>query len=242
MSLFITRNRKPSNNKTMRYLILCISLFITVGSTVAQNTINISATSKVLVPADEIAFQININAEGDTPQQAYDLHKEREQVLVKLLKKHNIKEENINFEPISISRVTNSQYGGERQDFVRTRQSVTLSLDDFDLYEEIQLTLIENDFDEFSGNFRSSETESGENEALKKALKIAREKANIIANETGLSISGIKDISYSYNQNGPRPMMEMAYQKSSDSLMEFNQTVSISANVSITYKTLRKGS
>lgn len=219
----------------MRYLILILSLFIATGTAEAQNVININATAKVLVPADKIAFNININAEGDTPQQAYDLHKKREQVLVELLKKHKIKEKNINFEPISVSRVTEGRYNDKPQKFVRTRQTVTLTLNDFELYEKIQLTLIENDFDEFDGNFRSSETERGENAALKKALQIAREKADIIAGETGLAIAGIKDISYSYNQNGPRPVMEMAMQKSSDSLMEFDQTVSIAASVSITY-------
>lgn len=235
MTPFITRNLQSSNHNIMRYLIFCLSLFIITGSAKAQNVININATANVLVPADKIAFHVNINAEGDTPQQAYDLHKKREQVLVELLKKHNIKEQNINFEPISISRITEGRYNGEPKEFVRTRQTVTLSLDDFSLYEEIQLALIENGFDEFNGNFRSSKTEQGEDEALKKALKLAREKANIIANETGLSISGIKDISYSYNQDGPRPVMEMAMQKSSDSLMEFDQTVSISASVSVTY-------
>lgn len=219
----------------MRVLTFILTLLVITGTADAQNVININATADVLVPADKIAFNININAEGDTPQQAYDLHKKREKVLVQLLKKHDIQEENINFQPISITEVTQGRYDDERQEFIRTRQRVTLTMDDFELYEKIQLTLIENNFDEFSGDFMSGETKQGEDEALKKALEIARDKATIIAGETGLTISGIKDISYSYSRNGPRPVMEMALQKSSDSLMEFEQTVSISASVSVTY-------
>lgn len=219
----------------MRVLTFILTLLVITGTADAQNVININATADVLVPADKIAFNININAEGDTPQQAYDLHKKREKVLVQLLKKHDIQEENINFQPISITEVTQGRYDDERQEFIRTRQRVTLTMDDFELYEQIQLTLIENNFDEFSGDFMSGETKQGEDEALKKALEIARDKATIIAGETGLTISGIKDISYSYSRNGPRPVMEMAMQKSSDSLMEFEQTVSISASVSVTY-------
>ena len=219
----------------MRVLLLAISLLLSTAVAHAQNVININASAKVVVPADQISFSINLNAEAENPQEAYDLHKKREQVLVELLKKHDIKEEDINFEPISISRINRSQYSNSSKDVVRTTQNVTLSLDDFDVYEQIQLTLIGNDFDEFNGNFMSSEAERGEEQALQQALTTAREKAATIAEATGLSISGIKDISYSYNQNGPRPLMERSAMKASDSLMDFAQTVSVSANVSVTY-------
>ncbi|MDZ7681974.1 MAG: SIMPL domain-containing protein [Fodinibius sp.] len=221
----------------MRYIIILLLFLSITGTSQAQdaNTININATAKVMVPADEIAFQINLNAEAETPQEAYDLHKEREKVLVELLKKHDIEEKNINFEPIAISRIHNAQYSSSGKDVIRTRQTVTLSLDDFHIYEEIQVTLIASQFDEFSGNFMSSETERGEEQALQQALRTAREKANTIAQETGVTISGIKNISYSYNQSGPRPLMERSAMKSSDSLMDFAQAVSISANVSVTY-------
>ena len=219
----------------MRVLLLAISLLLSTAVAHAQNVININASAKVVVPADQISFSINLNAEAENPQEAYDLHKKREQVLVELLKKHDIKEEDINFEPISISRINRSQYSNSSKDVVRTTQNVTLSLDDFDTYEQIQLTLIESDFDEFNGNFMSSEAERGEEQALQQALTTAREKAATIAQATGLSISGIKNISYSYNQSGPRPLMERSAMKASDSLMDFAQTVSVSANVSVTY-------
>ncbi|PAU93089.1 SIMPL domain-containing protein [Aliifodinibius salipaludis] len=220
----------------MRYFIILISCICITATTQAQNVISINATAEVLVPADKIAFQINLNAEGDTPQEAYNLHKEREKVLVQELKKHDIKEEDLTFEPISINKTYNGSYRNEENKRIQTRQNVIVTLKNFDIYEEIQITLIENNFDEFSGNFTSSEAEEGENEALKEALKIAREKAEIIANETGVTITGIKNISHSYNSRPPRPMMEMTSAKSSDSLLEFDQSVSVSANVSVTYK------
>lgn len=219
-----------------------MTLLLFTITTQAQSVININASAQVALPADKIAFNINLNAEGETPQQAYDLHKKREKVLVELLKKYNIEEKNINFEPISINRVHDNRYNNEGKQTVQTRQTVTLTLDDFDIYEQMQLTLIENDFDDFSGQFTSSKTTDGEDQALKEALKLAREKASIIADETGLTISGIKDISYSYGREEPRPMREMAFQKSSDSLMEFEQTVSVSAHVSVTYLTKEKES
>lgn len=220
----------------MRVLSLFISLFLISSVVQAQNEISINASAQVLVPADKIAFQINLNAEGDTPQEAYNLHKKREKILVQQLKKHDIKEENLSFEPIAINKTYNGSYQNEKNTRIQTRQRVTLTLKNFDTYEEIQITLIEHNFDEFNGNFLSSESKQGEEEALKNALKLAREKADIIAEETGLTISGIKNINFSYNSRPPSPMMEMTAVKSSDSLMEFSQSVSVSANVSVTYK------
>lgn len=221
----------------MRYFIILISFICLTTATKAQNIISINASAEVLVPADEISFRITLNATAETPQEAYNLHQKRENVLVDLLKKHNIEEENINFEPISISK---SHTRGQEDQQVQTRQTVMLSLDDFEVYEEIQITLINNDFDNFSGNFRSSESQKGEDEALKKALKTAREKADIIAGEEGLAILEIKEISYSHSQSPPRPMMEMRASGDSGSLMEFDQTVSVSASVSVSYAFKKK--
>ncbi|MEL7834178.1 SIMPL domain-containing protein [Fodinibius sp. Rm-B-1B1-1] len=219
----------------MRTLTLFISLFLITTIAQAQNEISINATAQVAVPADEIAFQINLNAEAETSQEAYDLHKKREKVLVELLKEHDIKEENIDFEPISINKSYSDQYSRDQKEVIQTSQMVVLTLSDFDIYEQIQITLISNDFDEFSGNFMSSESEKGEEEALKKALNMARDKAELIAQESGVTITGIKNINYSYHHRPPQPMMEMSARKSSDSLLEFDQSVSVSANVSVVY-------
>lgn len=218
----------------MKTLTLFLSLFVFSSTGFAQNLITINAAAEVAVPADEIAFQITINAKDESPQKAYNTHKEREKILVSELKKHNISDENIDFEPISISKTYDGQYGEQKKEWVQTRQQVVLTLENFDLYETIQITLIENGFDEFNGNFLSSKTTKGEEEALEKALTIAREKAELIAKTSGLTIKRIQEIDYSYNHR-PRPMMEMTAAKSSDSLLEFDQSVRVSASVSVIY-------
>ena len=219
----------------MRTLSLFAILFIFAVAANGQNVISVNASAEVAVPADRIAFQITVNAEADSPGDAYRLHKKREEVLVRLLNKHGIKEDRITFEPISIQKVDSRRYDGEGKEGVQTRQTVILTLENFDTYEQIQLALIENNFDSFSGNFLSSETEKGEDRALQKALKIARDKADVIARQTGLLIQGIKNISHSYRQPSPQPLMEMSAMRSSDSLMEFDQSVKVTATVSVTY-------
>lgn len=202
----------------------------------AQQTISISATADVSVPADKIAFQITVNAEAETPQKAYELHKKREKVLVNQLKKFNISEKDIRHEPISINRISDRRYSNSEKDLIRTRQNVVITFTDFDLYEKIQLTLVENSFDEFSGSFLSSKDETARDDALRKALQAAREKAQIIADQTGVEISGIKHINYSHHQRPVMIQMDAASSPRSGGMLQFEQTLEISATVSVTYQ------
>src|SRR5699024_4558152 len=208
------------------------------GTIYAQDsqTITINAQASVEVPADRIAFNIRINAEADTPQKAFDLQKKREQVLVELLKKHQIKEKNIRFDPIAISKI--NRHRKEAEEKIRTRQSVTITLTDFSKYEQIQLSLIENGFDEFNGRFKSAKTEQARNDALTKALEKARIKADIIDKQNRISLTGIQSVNYSSNA-GPRTVAMNDYvataQESSSMIGEYDQTVSVSAAVTVQY-------
>lgn len=225
----------------MRALTLLLTSFLAFGTVQAQdNTISINSSATVEIPADQLVFNININAEAENPQEAYKQHQQREQILLNLLKKHQIDEENINFQPISISNI--NTHRNDQEPRIRTRQQVSLTLSDFDRYEEIQIALIEEEYDDFSGQFISSESDNGKNEALKDALNSARQKAELIAEQSGLTLTGIHSVDFSYNQSPPRPMMmEMAARDdtSGSLISEYAQTVSVSASVSVRYNFMK---
>lgn len=223
----------------MRILsIAFILVFLSTALQAQKSTLSINATAETEVPADRVSFNIQMNAEADTPQEAYTLHKEKEEVLVELLKKHEIPEKDIRFDPVSIQK-RSLMDERERKTLVVTNQQVSLVLYDFGQYEEIQMTLIENNFNEFNGQFLSSKIEEGENEALKRAIRTAREKAEVIVDETGGTIGPIKNINYSYNSSPPVPMerMEMRMMdQSGGSLYSFDQTIKVTATISIEYR------
>ncbi len=223
----------------MRLFLLTISLLLTFQTVSAQsNLISINATGTAELPADIIYFNITVNARGDSPQSAYRLHKEREKVLVQLLDKHRIKEENIYFEPVAISRDRNSnRYPREKEGF-QTSQSVSLKLKDFDAYEKIQVALIEEGFDRFRGNFSSTKLKEGKDRALKEAVAAARERAELIAAENGLKLGTIHQINYQSRnirpvQPGDQHMMSMP--SSNENLLKFEQQITISASITIEF-------
>lgn len=228
----------------MRIFSLFISFLLISLTLNAQDKgfITITSEGSVDLPADIIRFNINLNAEADTPQEAYDLHKKREKVLVQLLDRYNIEEEQINFEPVRLSKMQpGGRYSNEEPSY-QTRQAVIVKLTDFESYEQIQVTLVEENFDSFSGDFLSSKEESGNDRALQKAIRAAKQKAEIIANEAGVTLGSIVGIDYSYNRMQPRysGVNEMAITSSAQNqLMKYDQVVTIYANITMKFQIMR---
>lgn len=205
------------------------------GTQNASSSISINMSATELVPADIIVFNININAEAKSPQDAFNAHKQRETVLASLLKEFNIKESEINFQPIRINKRNN--YNNPREDMVQTSQQVSVNFSDFDMYEKIQLTLIENGFDSFNGQFSSSEMDKGKEKALVSAIENAKERAQFIAKKSGVQLGKITTINYSDHQiNRPQLTVESDAFRGKSSMMDFAQTVSVTANVSFVFQ------
>lgn len=205
----------------------------------SQRTISINMSATELIPADLIIFSININAEEKTPEAAYDTHKKREAVLASLLKEFDVKEEDINFEPIRMNKRTN--YNNRQEEVtVNTNQQVSVSFSDFEIYEKIQVSLIKNGFDSFSGSFSSTKMSEGREKALVSAIQQAKRRAAYIAKESGVKIGAIQTINYSdYQVNSRQRSVEMKLFESPDeapSMMDFAQTVSVTANISINFE------
>ncbi len=229
----------------MRIFIICLSLFLLplIANAQDQGVLSISSEGSVELPADIIQFNINLNAEADSPQKAYELHKEREKVLVQLLEKYDVEEKDIHFEPVSISKSGQSGRYSEEEPAYQTRQMVTLKLSDFGVYEQIQVTLIQENFDNFSGQFLSSKAEQGKDNALQKAIRTAKEKARLIAEEAGIKLGSITGINYSHNQYEPvfaRSKDVMAMGSSESQLLKYDQVVTITANISINFAIMQK--
>jgi len=216
-------------------LYLLMSLVVLTGFTRAEDRyINVNANAQVAVPADRIVLSIDMNAVGVLPQETYEQHKALEEQLVKLLESYDFKKEDIRFQPLSIRKWT------PHRDSIayRTSQQVSLTMNDFKKYEQIQLRLIGAGFDTFNGSFVSTQKEKGADQALKDALKTARAKAAEIAKQTGVDLGEVISVDYSMNyDNGPRPYMtEDAMKTAAPSLYQYDQTITVRANVRVKYK------
>ena len=225
----------------MSYFFLLLSFLFVAQPKATKDpetpAMTISATGKIELPADQIQFRINVNAEADQPQEAYKLHKKREKALVQLLDEYNVSEEDIGYEPIAISKARQYNREDSEKDMYQTRQTVNLTLEDFDVYEKIQVGLIANGFDNFSGSFSNTDMEAGKDKALQRAIQKAKEKAQLIARETGVNLGPIIEINYSFDDVQPyaQEQMQMKAVANDSGMMKYKQTVTVSARISIQY-------
>jgi uncharacterized protein YggE len=117
-----------------------------------------------------------------------------------------------------------------------SNQNVNLRLDDFNLYEEIQVLLIENGFENFSGRFSSTDLDSGENEALDLAISNAIKKAGRIADNIGKTLGSIKSIDYTAARVIRGYESELTVMRAdTGSMMEFEQTIPVTSSVRIVF-------
>ncbi|MFP8488991.1 SIMPL domain-containing protein [Gracilimonas sp. Q87] len=226
---------------TISLLFFGISCTTLAQQPVSERTITINMSASELLPADLIIFNVTINAEAETPQEAYELHKDKESVLAGLLNELNITEKNIDFEPIRMNRrqVNANRYNNQEPQYITsTNQSVSITFNDFDMYERIQLTLIKNNFDTFNGQFSSTKIAEGKENALISAIEASKERADLIAKTSGTQVGDIYTINYSDHQvSVPRRgnTMEMMSLSADASMMDFAQTVEVRSNINISY-------
>lgn len=201
----------------------------------ADRRLNISMTAEKAVPADLLIFQIVINSEGDDPQEAYRMHKEKEAYLADILKEFEISESDIDYQLMRMNKQYDNRKG---QDVIRTSQSISVQFTDTDLYEEIQLRLIENGFNGFSARFSASDLGSAKEAAMRAAISKANEQARIMADASGSELGPILTMSYSDYNVGPANTMraDAAMIESSSSMLDFEKTILIRASVSLTYR------
>lgn len=219
---------------------ILLFLFISASGASAQmrmtppeRVLSVDMSKSTELPADLIIFSISMNAEADTPQEAFKLHKEREKLLASLLKDFNIDSKSIKFQPVQISK----RYRNNNETmYSQTSQQVRVTFSDFDIYEQIQLTLIENGFDSFSGSFSSEKLEEGKQKALELAIEAAKEKAAFIAETSGVKLGQIRTVNYSeYQINTEFRAMSFKAASADAALLDIPQSVSVTAGVSITW-------
>lgn len=231
---------------SIKYLIsTLLLLLISTGNLLAQvslqsnelvgNYITISSTGEALVPADIAILTINIGESNPDAERAFELHKERESFLANLLTEMDFEDENINYEPISI-RPDRQRDGAIH---TATNQRIRLELENFEQLSELQIELISNGFDNFSGSIASTQIERASRQALRQAVANARADAELLAEAAGKSIDQVLWIDHSADR-GYRPPVafESAQLRSADygpSLGDFSQTITVQKNIQIRF-------
>jgi len=234
-----TLNRSITNMYKFLFLILFFPL--TACGSIAQSaereasdpaTILIDATGEYHSPADIIYFHINLNRFNEDAEIAFNDHKRLERYLTDFLIEKGFTEDDINANPVSISP---RRYSNERG--FETSQRVSVKLTDISQFEQMQVELIKNGFDNFSGSFSTSMQKEAGEKALEDAVVKARRSAAILAAASGKRVGDVINIEYT-SSPGPvyREAMALSMPVASDGgLLQFETKITVQEKIRVRF-------
>lgn len=229
------------NHKVCIILFLIISVLLLSETAASRQlspsanppSVSIQSIGTVVIPADFIRFTVNINVFSKDLNDAFAQHKEQEAFLADLIKENKFNDGELIFNPISVSATRNPSSGNG----FATRQVVIFSVTDFDLFENVQRTLIENGFTNLNGTFGANQTDENRNDALRKAMQNAKMKAEIIAASADKKLGDVLSVEYGSGRMQPAAYREMSFDAQTvGQLSQFEQTITISESVHVTFE------
>ncbi|WP_242927569.1 SIMPL domain-containing protein [Pontibacter vulgaris] len=227
---------------TFILLLLC---FIAKAQTVTpENHIVVIGHATIDVPADQVKFSVTLQTIDSTSvDKVYQLHKVKEDKLVKLLQALAIPASDIKYSLLSVNK--RQDYNNrKRVSYFSGNQSVVFVLTDMAKFSELQTRLINDGFTDFYSNFTSSELEKRNTEVMEKAIEVARSKAQVMAKAADRKIKRIIKVAdtedtdpvfRNYNQSySLAERIETNY--SSEQLIRYPQTIAVSAQVKVVFE------
>lgn len=229
-----------------RLFVLFIALILTLTAAVsamAESTITVNGTGEIRISADTAVISLGVNARDKDVLKAQQKVNESIAAIRTALIGQGVKEENINTEFINIYAAYDYQNGEEMLAAYNASSTLAIKVTDM----ESVGTLIDSAFaagaNTLNGiSFSASDTEEAESEAMRKAVEDAQKKAEVLAQASGLKITGILTINeggvYNYensigNVNAMR--MDTAEAKEDAGTVVQAAKLIVNATVSITF-------
>ena len=187
-------------------LLAGILVAVSFAAALAETKITVNGTGEVRVSADTAIISLGVDARDKDVLKAQQRVNETIAAIRNALIKQDLKEENINTDFINIYPVYD--YSNDQEQLAAYNASSTLAIKVTDM--ESVGTLIDVCFEAGANTlngitFSASDTEAAETEAMKTAVTDAKKKAEILAEASGLKITGIESITedgvYSYQND-----------------------------------------
>ncbi|QAA81271.1 DUF541 domain-containing protein [Aequorivita sp. H23M31] len=222
--------------KTLKtFLILAITTTVMMAQNNVPPTIDVMGEGIVKVVPDEVTINIRVENTGENTQ---ILKKQNDAIVsevLKFLKQMKIADKDVRTEYMNLTK--NYDYNTKTYTFA-ANQSLSVKLRDMGKYEQVVNGLLETGINRIDGiDFSSSQKESLESQARKKAVENALMKAKEYASVLNQNVGKAVSISEFRNSPDPRPMYKMTAMESTSAgdgqtislgEMEIRTTVNVS--------------
>lgn len=182
--------------KKLFALFAVLLLMLTAGAAMAETKIIVSGTGEVRISADTAVISLGVNARDKDVLIAQQRVNETINAIRDALKDQGVEEENINTEYINIYAVYDYQNGQEQLAAYNASSTLAIRVTDMESVGALIDTAFAAGANTLNGiSFSASDTAEAQAEALTLAVEDAKKKAEILAQASGMKITGIELIS-----------------------------------------------
>ena len=229
--------------KKLISLLVILCLLLTGSAALAEKSITVNGSGEIRISADTAVISLGVSARDPDVLTAQQKVNTAIAAIREALIGHGVKEENINTEYISIYALYD--YTNDREQLTAYNAGSTLAvtvteMDSVGALIDLAFASGANTLNNIS--FYASNTEEAKAEALKAAVENARKKAEILAEASGLKITGVRMItedgvsSYTNSTGNARYRdMGAGTEGSADTVVQAAKLI-LSASVTVTFE------
>tara|TARA_R110001592_G_scaffold6853_4_gene37829 strand:+ start:803 stop:1486 length:684 start_codon:yes stop_codon:yes gene_type:complete len=182
-------------------LLITISIFTQANE---KPLITINAEGKVKTHPDMAVFNLTVQTTELDANKAHSKIDSHIKDLLKRIKKFDIKEDSLDSSQTSIQAEYDYNIKPKELLAYRASRQVSFNLVDLKQLDSIVSDLSKLDFTNLNNiQFSVQDTQYYEDLALINAIQIAKQKAELIANEFGVDLGGVYKVSHQVSQNSP---------------------------------------
>ena len=227
--------------KKLFVLFIALVMLLTAAAAQAESKISVSGTGEIRVSADTAVISLGVNARDKDVLKAQQKVNESIAAIRAALTEQGISEENINTEFINIYVTYDYRDDQEEVEAYNASSTLAIKVTEMDKVGALIDAAFSAGANTLNGiSFSASDTSEAKAEALREAVADAKNKADVLAEASGLKITGIESLSedgvYSYENNVGNVYAKMAVAETADAgtVVQAAKLI-VSASVSITY-------
>ena len=226
--------------KKLFAFILAAALMAACSLAVAETQISVSGSGETRIRADTAVISLGVNARDKDVLKAQQQVNDAIAAIRKALTDQGVKEENINTEFINIYAMYDYQNDQEKLAAYNASSTLAIKVTDTASVGSLIDLCFAAGANTLNGvSFSASDTEEAEALAMKDAVADAKKKAEILAEASGLKITGIEIISegsvYTYDNNVGNVFAAKGLSEESAGTIVQSAKLLVSASVSITF-------
>lgn len=204
-------------------LIFLLAFISAVAFSSEKQLININAEGKVKAQPDMAIFNLTIQTTELDAQQAHTKVDSQVKELLRKLKKFDVKEGSLDSSQVSIHAEYDYQLKPKKLLGYRVSRQISFNLINLKQLQALSNTVSKLEFTSLNNiQFSVQDKHYFEDLALINAIQLAKQKAELIANEFNVSLGRLNAISHQVSQNSP-PVFARAM-ATEDSMLKSNNT------------------